>query len=382
MNLFVYGTLRSFPLLHAVGGGFFKHVQAHLSGYAVRQLKGDIVPMIMAAPGAQADGLLLWDITPEAKARFDLYEGAWGYTLTDVIVTTDDGDVQAQVYLPPEDLMPDGDWSLEAWEAQNATAAMIAATEIFDRDPWPSPAELRVILPMAEKRAWARLRAEDRQAPATLRADHDRHRKNHKVVQRWATKPTQGHFFAMRAQNVSHDRFDGGRNEDLPREVFIGIDAALVLPYDPVADTVLLVEQVRMGPFILGEGNPWVLEPVAGMVDARETPEQAALREAMEEAALTDLDLRQMFSFYASPGSSTDYFYCYLGMTTLGEPRSYLGGLEEEHEDLRLHILPFDQAMTLAQSGEINAGPLLAMLYWLSANRPRLRAAGHPPKQM
>lgn len=374
MNLFVYGTLRSLPLLRAVGGTYFRHGPAQLAGYAVRQVQGDIVPMIEAAPGAKADGLLLRDITPEAKARFDLYEGAWGYTLTEVTVTTDEGEVQAQVYLPPDSLVPEGDWSLDAWEAQNGVAAMIAATEVFDRDPWPTPAELRVILPMAEKRAWARLRAEERQAPATLRADHDRLRANHKVVQRWATKPTQGHFFAIRAQDVSHDRFDGGRNEDLPREVFIGIDAALVLPYDPVADTVLLVEQVRMGPFILGEGNPWTLEPVAGMVDARETPEEAALREAQEEAELTDLDLRQMFSFYASPGSSTDYFYCYLGLTDLGAPRSYLGGLEAEAEDLRLHIVPFDQAMELAQTGEITAGPLLTMLYWLLAHRPSLRA--------
>jgi hypothetical protein len=36
--------------------------------------------------------------------------------------------------------------------------------------------------------------------------------------------------------------------------------------------------------------------------------------------------------------------------------------------------MPYDTAMALVHSGEINAGPLIMMLYWLGAERGRLRA--------
>ena len=39
-----------------------------------------------------------------------------------------------------------------------------------------------------------------------------------------------------------------------------------------------------MGPFAQDDPAPWILEPVAGMIDAGETPETAALRELREEA--------------------------------------------------------------------------------------------------
>jgi hemerythrin-like domain-containing protein len=56
--------------------------------------------------------------------------------------------------------------------------------------------------------------------------------------------------------------------------------------------------------------------------------------------------------------------------------KSSVGGLDEEHEDIRRHVISFDHAMALIASGEINAVPLQALLFWLAANRARLRAGG------
>ena len=41
------------------------------------------------------------------------------------------------------------------------------------------------------------------------------------------------------------------------------------------------------------------------------------------------------------------------------------GGLEDEHEDLRLHVPPFQKAFDLIASGELTAGPIMLMLLWL-----------------
>ena len=187
--------------------------------------------------------------------------------------------------------------------------------------------------------------------------------------------PLTGGFFKLATLDVMHRRFDGAMQGPLRREVLVGVDAALVLPYDPVRDRVLLVEQFRVGVARRQDANPWCLEPVAGIVDAGETPQQAALREAAEEAGLYNITLRQMFSIYPSPGSSTDHFYCYLGLTDLPDLGSYQGGLASEAEDLRLHVLSFDAATALMDSGEINAGPLVAMLLWLLRHRDGLRCA-------
>ncbi|MEM6482690.1 MAG: NUDIX hydrolase, partial [Pseudomonadota bacterium] len=150
-------------------------------------------------------------------------------------------------------------------------------------------------------------------------------------------------------------------------------DAALVLPYDPVLDRLLLVEQFRMGPFGRGDPKPWVLEPVAGRVDPGETPETCAARECVEEAHLSLKALEHISSHYCSPGCSTEVFHCFVGLCNLEARNGGLGGLEVEHEDIATHVMSFDDAMALTQNGEINIGPLLLMLLWLQRERPRLR---------
>jgi nudix-type nucleoside diphosphatase (YffH/AdpP family) len=183
-----------------------------------------------------------------------------------------------------------------------------------------------------------------------------------------------GDFFRLAGAKITHRTFQDTTAGPLPREVFIGTDAALVLPYDPVTENVLLVEQIRMGPMFRGAANPWALEPIAGMIDAGETPEHAALRESQEEAGLKDINLQKMFSYYPSTGSATDYFFCYLGLCNLPEPTTYTGGLADESEDLRLHVLPFDDAYALIETGEAENAAIVSMLMWLALNRARLRS--------
>lgn len=370
MNLFVYGTLRSAALREAVAGGVLEARAATLLGYALRSVVGDIVPTICKSLDDQIDGLVLMNINARQFERLNLYEGAFYYTLTDVTVKTDDGNIAAQVYLPPAgQKIGTKAWSLGEWQDTHERPGVYAATELFARDPMPTMAQVRALFPMIEKRAWAKHRATARSAPSEIR--HSARADDAAIVDKG---PVRGDFYAIQGMQITHRQFAGGYSDPLQREVFIGVDAALVLPYDPVRDCILLVEQIRMGPLAVGEPNPWSLEPIAGMVDARETPRQAALREAQEEAALSDLDLRHIASFYPSPGSATDYFHAYLGLCDLSAKESYHGGLESENEDLRLHTLSFKDVMAVAETGEINAGPLLLMLHWLAGQRDTLRA--------
>ncbi len=223
---------------------------------------------------------------------------------------------------------------------------------------------------MILSRAEARRAAVRDAAPADLRSDG----RAGQVETLSMETPHEG-FFLTRSYHLRHPQFDGTSSADLTREVFVATDAAIVLPYDPVRDRLLLVEQFRMGPFGRGDPRPWVLEPVAGRVDAGERPEETARRECLEEADLALDRLEHVSSHYCSPGCSTEVFHCYVGLCALPETGHSHGGLDTEHEDLRRHVISFDRAMRLMQSGEVNIGPLFALLLWLERERPRLRGA-------
>jgi nudix-type nucleoside diphosphatase (YffH/AdpP family) len=182
-------------------------------------------------------------------------------------------------------------------------------------------------------------------------------------------------YFRSEARRLRYPNFGGGMSDEVRREVFVATDAALVLPYDPVRDRVLLVEQFRMGPYGRGDPRPWMLEPVAGRVDPGETPEDAARRECAEEAGLTDIRLERIGSYYCTPGYSTEYFHNYVGIADLPDDLPRFGGLELEAEDIRLHLLDFAAAMHLIETGEADNGPLILSLMWLARERDRLRAA-------
>jgi ADP-ribose pyrophosphatase len=372
MDLFLYGTLRHRPLFDVLAGPApmpAPQVQpATLAGHAVDRVADSTLPMLLVRPGGSVEGLLWSGLSAAQRTRLDLYEVAFGYVLRPVTVTLADGTpAQAEAYFPPEGQQSDGTaWDLTAWEASSAATALLAATEIDGHSPPLSCPELYRQYPMMLVRAEAQVRAGQTPAPATLR--HPAAPREFTVTRR---APLTGDFFKLAQISVDHRTFDGGTSGPLKREVLMGCDAALVLPYDAGRDRVLLVEQFRTGPAARHDPNPWSLEPVAGIVDPGETPAEAALRETGEEAGLSLTGLTHMFSIYASPGSSTDHFHCYLGQADLPSRDTGFGGLEVEAEDLRLHILPFDDALALIDTGEVTAGPLVAMLLWLARHRTR-----------
>jgi ADP-ribose pyrophosphatase len=120
-------------------------------------------------------------------------------------------------------------------------------------------------------------------------------------------------FFSVEEIRARFRRFDGEDQREVLRAVFRVTDASTVLPYDPVRDRILLVEQVRFGPLAQGDPAPWLLEPVAGFIDAGESPEATARREAAEEAGLALGDLHFVARYYPSPGGVSQVLFSYVG---------------------------------------------------------------------
>lgn len=185
-------------------------------------------------------------------------------------------------------------------------------------------------------------------------------------------QPFRG-FFAVEDMTLRHRRFDGTMTGPLRREVFVSTDAVTVLPWDPVRDLVLLVEQFRTGPVARGGGPVWQIEAIAGRIDAGETPEDTARREAAEEAGVTLGALLPVAGYYPSPGALSEYIHSYVALADLGAVQPGLHGLAEEGEDIRTHLLTLASALDWLAAGRIGNAPLILTLLWLQREAPRLR---------
>ncbi len=370
--LFLYGTLRHPPLLETVldcSAEKAGAVPATLHDHAVRRVEDEPFPMLLEEPGARAEGLLLERLSQEGRARLDFYEGGFDFARRPVTVETGKGPRTAEVYAcPPERWTPGESFRLDAWAARWGPLSVAAAEEVMIHREVRDAGRVAAMFPMIRARAQARLNA--RRAPAPELAPRGFGADS---VRETARRIPYARFYSVEERDLCYPSFEGGYGPVVTRAALMGTDAAIVLPYDPVSDRVMLLEQFRPAPYFRGDPRPWCLEPVAGRVDGGETPEEAALREGAEEARLSFDRLEFVSRNYPSPGSTTEFFHVYVGICHLPEWVEGTGGLDDEAEDIRRHVMSFDRAMTLAEAAELDVGPLLLALYWLAMHRERLR---------
>ncbi|MBV0912202.1 NUDIX domain-containing protein [Anianabacter salinae] len=365
--IFLYGTLRHDALRKIVLGEDAPAHKALLPGHGVFHAGQAAFPMIAEASGA-AQGLAV-EASKAAVARMDYYEGAFGYDRRPALIEVDGERRDAEIYWPQTPPERGAAWSLEGWAATLGDLATETAHEAMWGFGRLSPADLAANFTMMMRRADSRLRRRASPGPVTRRSDLGRDDVNVEDSNRWLS------FFAFEENRLRHRRFDGSMSDTVTRAGLHGCDAAIVLPYDPVRDRVLLVEQFRYAPFLMGDPRPWCLEPPAGLVDPGEAPEDAARRELAEEAGVTAQRLEPVARCYPSPGALAEYQHIFVGITDLPDRAEGFGGLAEEYEDIRIHILPFAELERLIETGEAAVGPLILAAMWLKLHRDRLRSA-------
>jgi ADP-ribose pyrophosphatase len=179
-------------------------------------------------------------------------------------------------------------------------------------------------------------------------------------------------FFKINLYQFQHALFAGGESEVIRREILERGDAVAVLPYDPVTEQVLLIEQIRIGA-IKSKHTPWLLECIAGMTDGSEDYEAVVKKEALEEAGLNLTELEFMLSYLSSPGGTTERLFLYLAHADLSQMSTGIYGLETEGEDIKTHIMHVDEAQQRLNSGEIDNAATVISLQWLALNRDKIR---------
>lgn len=368
-DLFFYGTLRHVPLLELVMGGAADRLDispATLPDHTVHEVQGQPFPMIQPHSGAMAAGVLVRGLTAGDLARLNYYEGGFSYDLRAMTLALDaGGTASAQVFFPEPGLWGAGAlWSLDAWAAKWGALSVRAATEVMAQYGTLTAEQVVQRFTGIRLRAAAWLAAQDRPA------DPDRDLARDVVVH--AHFYPYSNFFAAEEMDIQFRQYDGSMGPVLNRGGQILGQATTVLPYDPVQDAVLLVEQFRVPVFIGGDRAPWIWEPVSGLIDPGETPQQAAHREVMEEAGLHLSRLEPVAATYSSTGSSSEFVHIYIGLTDF-EGRSSGGGLAAEGEDIHSKIISYGALMQGVDDGVYRDMPLVTTALWLARHRDRLR---------
>jgi ADP-ribose pyrophosphatase len=180
-------------------------------------------------------------------------------------------------------------------------------------------------------------------------------------------------FFRVEKVFLRHKLFNGGWGKEIGRELFVRGEAVAVVLYDPVRDTIGMVEQFRIGA-INEPCGPWCYEVVAGMVEEGESPEEVGRRELLEEANVTPYSMEYICNYLSSPGGSDEKLHLYCALCDLSNAGGVYG-LPEEGEDIRVHVFAAEEVFAELLNGRFNNAAALICLQWLQLNRTRLRAS-------
>ena len=188
-------------------------------------------------------------------------------------------------------------------------------------------------------------------------------------------EPLYDGFFQLKRMHFRHKLFAGGMSGEVVRELLVKGAASAVIAYDPERDAVILVEQVRIGAYNPDlPGSPWLLELIAGMVEEGEMPQEVAVRESQEEAGVEVTNLTHALSVWDSPGGTVERIHLFAGKVDSSKAKG-LHGLAEEHEDIKVHVVPRETAYEWAERGKVDNSIAVLGLLWLQLNYKKLQQA-------
>ncbi|WP_233965751.1 ADP-ribose diphosphatase [Pectobacterium polaris] len=178
-------------------------------------------------------------------------------------------------------------------------------------------------------------------------------------------------FFSLERYRFRHRLFNGGMSGEVSREILERGHAVVLLPYDPVRDEVVLIEQIRIAAYDTS-ASPWLFELVAGMIEPGESHEEVARREAEEEAGLRIGRCRPIINYLASPGGTSERLAVMVGEVDTRTAKG-IHGLAEENEDIRVHVVSRQQSYQWVEEGIVDNAASVIALQWLALHHEELK---------
>jgi ADP-ribose pyrophosphatase len=171
-------------------------------------------------------------------------------------------------------------------------------------------------------------------------------------------------------------RFDGAMSATRTWELWRRGRASALIPYDPVADVVVLIDQFRLPAFAAGL-DPVLVELPAGLCEAGEDPVATIQREMLEEMNLSSDRIETIGRFILTSGGADEVCYLYAGRVVAPaagvDGIAGYGGEISENEDIRVRVWPAAKAIEAAFAGEFTNVMTALALFWLASKRDVLR---------
>lgn len=182
--------------------------------------------------------------------------------------------------------------------------------------------------------------------------------------------------FPLELIKFRHRRFDGTMSAERTWELWRRGPAAAMVPYDPWADKVVLIEQFRL-PALAAGLEPVLVELPAGLCDVNETAKTTIRREIQEEMRLSADLLEHIGKFLLTPGGADECCDVFVGRVHAppADPDGIAGhaGEAAEAEDIRIRVWNADIAIASAFAGRFTNIVTSLGLFWLAARRAALR---------
>ena len=172
-------------------------------------------------------------------------------------------------------------------------------------------------------------------------------------------------WYVLKATTFDWRRADGSWQTQ-SRETYDRGNGAALLPYNLAARTVVLTRQFRYPAYVNGHDD-LLIEAAAGLLD-NASPEARIRAEVEEETGYRLGEIRKIFECFMSPGSVTEKLHFFVGEYDAAMRVGDGGGLETEGEEIAVLELPFDQAMTMIETGEIADAKTIMLLQYAALN--------------
>ena len=182
--------------------------------------------------------------------------------------------------------------------------------------------------------------------------------------------------FPLDVIQFRHRRFDGAMSDPRTWELWRRGPAAALLPYDPIADAVVLIEQFRF-PALAAGLDPTLVELPAGLCEDSEDPTSTIRREMREEINLEADRIHRIGGFLLTPGGADELCHLYIGRVIApqadGEGIAGFAGEASENEDIRIRVWAAEDAIQSAFAGCFTNSVTAIALFWLASKRAWLR---------
>ncbi|MDC0948611.1 NUDIX domain-containing protein [Gammaproteobacteria bacterium] len=183
-------------------------------------------------------------------------------------------------------------------------------------------------------------------------------------------EPTQTPYLRVERYRVQHHCFDGG-TAHVERDVLALGEVAAVVAVDTACDAIVMIEQFRIGAAAGGHA-PWLLEFVAGTLEAGESIDALARRELQEEAGLVAERVEPIARYFCSPGVSSERVNVLVAKVD-SHKAGGVHGLPSEGEDIRVAVRSIDELPALIADPRCGNSLTLIGLMWLQVNYQSLK---------